>query len=107
MMTSGLQGVVITANTANVGYCSPQMRGAAALIRAYRPVSSFKIPQPRAFFPLTGGNLYSVSLPALGGSATGISWEQDEKFESVLRCKKVCLTQEIPTVHTKLCCFWT
>lgn len=83
------QGVVIVANTANVGYCSPQMQGAQALIRAYRPVANFQIPQPRAFFPLTGGNLYSVTIPAVQGHASGISWVRDGMFESAVRCSKV------------------
>lgn len=76
---------------ANIGYCSPRMQGGAALIRAYRPVSHFQIPQPKAFFPLTGGNLFSVTLPAMQGQTFGISWMKDDMFESVLHCQKVFL----------------
>lgn len=92
-----MQGVVIVEDVANVGYCSQQMQGWRQLIRAYRPVVRYALPEPTDFFPLTGNSLASVTLPAKGGQAAGASWVADDDFESVLTCSKARLiTQPLP-----------
>lgn len=80
---------MVEAFVANVGYCYPNAPGWQMLVRAFRQVASYRIPQPVAFFPLTGGSLSSATLPTLKGRSAGVNWVPDSTFGFVLECSKV------------------
>jgi hypothetical protein len=81
--------------------------GLPSEISASLPVQSAQTSIPLAYFPLTGGDLESLLLPAYNGSLNGTpqpSWVQDSIFASVINCSRVSPCQDQINAHAQNRC---
>ena len=75
---------------AGAGFCA--RRPAGTTFGVFPALAHAAAPQPLAYFPLTGGNLDSLTLPAYAGSGLGmepLTWADDAMFGTVPVCNRV------------------
>lgn len=75
---------------AGAGFCVARPTGTT--FGAFQHLAATGGPQPLAYFPLTGGELSSLTLPEYGGVAIAeapVAWVNDSTFGSVPMCNRV------------------
>jgi hypothetical protein len=86
-MLSNLSGV---APLLGAGFCTP--RPAGTTFGVFNFLAAAGAAQPLAYFPLTGGDLSSATIPEVDGEALGdavLVWQPDPQFEMVPVCRRV------------------
>lgn len=69
-----------------LGFCANRPAGTSFGVLGYLQASGIV---PMAYFPLSGEELGSITLPALNGTSVGeLAWVDDDKFARVPNCEK-------------------